>query len=122
MIESKDLRIGNYVYDYECSKYYPIEEICTLSKDSLNQNIGVKYRNKSAWVDCDHLQPIELNEEILLKCDIKDEFYLEYDEILECYCIYLTDNFCLNSVRLLHLHTLQNLYFCLCGNELNVNL
>ena len=70
-----------------------------------------------------HFKPIELSEEILLKCGFyqnEDLFYI--GEI----GLYLDDNVWWNDElingRMFYLHQLQNLYFALTQTELEINL
>ena len=124
-MESNDLRIGNYIADYECEPYYfKVEEI-----KKRNFDLGVVYRNGSCW--CREPELIELTEEILLKCgfdklcDKRKGFkkslysnkYLSFD----------FDDGVLSIdwrplLKIKYLHQLQNLYFALTNQELTINL
>lgn len=110
MIKASELRVGNYLYGVIAPRI-----VETIGKDYFTDTYG----NSTLFRDA---KPIHLTEEILFKCDIHKNIQIEYDYILECYCVYLEDNFCLNNVKLYYLHQLQNLYFALTGEELTVNL
>ena len=124
----QELRIKNYIYDIEESKYYQIEEICKLSEDSKNQNLGVRYRNGSFWSDISFIKPIKLTDEILLKCGFD-----KFDTIGGCFFYnkigiridYILGKFVLlgyDRCKLNYLHELQNLTYCLTNEELEINL
>jgi hypothetical protein len=139
-MEAKELRIGNWIIDYEAEPeetiYYQVEEIQRLSNNkALNQTLGVTYRKGSCWT-CD-IEPIPLTEEWLLKFGFEkgeDEYnfngfdlenrntdlFLSVDKIIK-----LKDNFgCwyfgayLRELK--HVHQLQNLYFALTNRELKL--
>jgi len=71
------------------------------------------------------LKPIPLTEEILLKCGFLKCNFTEnhYDikgmRVWKCNSMFLCDK---NGIHIKHLHQLQNLYFALCGEELEINL
>lgn len=70
-------------------------------------------------------KPIEITEEILLKCGFEKEilepkhYYIEGMRIWKCNDMFLCDK---NGIHIKYLHQLQNLYWCLCGEELEINL
>lgn len=124
-MEAKDLRIGNWVL--ENGSFHQIE-----INDFYNPQL---------------FKPIELTEEILLKCGFsfdrkKNYFYISFNdisqfiEIYECaddsgnlFVAYLTNDDIetenSNPIFLLYinnLHQLQNLYFALTNEELEINL
>lgn len=72
--------------------------------------------------------PIELTEEILLKCGFKEnKFSYVYEDDTRV-SVYVNDDFffcqidnvVINNIK--HLHQLQNLYYCLAGTELEIEL
>lgn len=139
-MEAKELRIGNYILNYEAepevSIYWKVEEIQRLSNDkALNQTLGVTYRKGSCWT-CDP-EPIPLTEEWLVKfgfvkdkkhdncCDLELEnnFYLQgvgYGKSNIKYEVILTDSNDNELTLVKHVHQLQNLYFALTNEELTI--
>lgn len=117
MIEAKELRIGNWVYqglrygDCEASSY----EIYNLS-------LGGTSEYYKEW------KPIPLTEDWLLNFGLKLDKHINGYDIL----VYFGDKrFWLNiaecpnesagfHVELKHVHQLQNLYFALIGEELTI--
>ena len=123
-MKATELRIGNWLID----KRY--------THDSENGRFKVHVRDLQYLTDikesneCD-FEPIPLTEEILLKCGFK--YYKEdnsYQLDFGFYCIWgrLEKEFTLYSngdeteTEIKYLHQLQNLYWCLTGQELEVNL
>ncbi|MDR2009471.1 MAG: hypothetical protein LBQ22_03210 [Bacteroidales bacterium] len=130
----RELRIGNIV---KCTGHLPIgfnshkslfTEIRELRYESVETAVGFyKYSN---------IVPVELDEEILLKCEFEHEkndtensiFYSKSD-----FVVYKTDEgFGIDfgekewdffrKFRIKYLHELQNIYFDFTGRELYVNL
>lgn len=114
-IEENELRVGNYLYD-------GVGGIIKVEVDDLYDNVRKFYK------------PIELIEEILLKCGFKKidhhrfkiipseyEFYYTISVHDNCFRIYVGDSIiCANVI--FYLHQLQNLYFALTNQELEINL
>ena len=133
-MDAKELRIGNYILDYEAepevSIYWKVEEIQRLSNDkALNQTIGVTYRKGSCWT-CDP-EPIPLTEEWLVKFgfELEDEkIYYHLDSYEDIYItktsysfsIYNATHFTNIKQGIKHVHQLQNLYFALTNEELTI--
>ena len=129
-MEAKELRIGNWIIDYEAEPeetiYYQVEEIQRLSNNkALNQTLGVTYRKGSCWT-CD-IEPIPLTEEWLLKFG----FVLDLDSHRTTYLskhkitTYMQDgifwcDMLWDCLELKHVHQLQNLYFALTNEELKL--
>lgn len=123
MIQANGLRIGNYCYCQD-----DINVIYGITKEGF-----VQYEKDSNVYYCgiDELKPIELTEEILLKCGFeistdKEHFFINYYG----FClVYDGKDYCL-KMRIdepyvvcysRYLHQLQNLYFALTGEELEIN-
>lgn len=122
MIKVEDLRIGNWVnWNGEngvVSQILEHEVVFKCGEDTL----------------ISELKPIELTEEILLKCGFKKidhhrfkiipsqfEFYYTISVHDNCFRIYVGDSIiCANVI--FYLHQLQNLYFALTNQELEINL
>ena len=134
MIKSEDFRRGNYVNDHKGIPY----KIKTIS-----ETLGF-YRK---WVNgcfIENIYPIPLTEEILLECEFSygvdkwfNTFYYtdnkEYTELfaisfnlfsnrLSIYEIDMEDTCIFTRKKVQYLHQLQNLYYALTNEELNVEL
>lgn len=131
-LKCTDLRIGNYLkYD---------DEIIQVSKLCKNY---VEFYDKYDLLIGDnpkYFQPIELTEEVLLKIGFKKNIIygsvIEYfpidDNLARIYCTKEKQNFKIQIVRknitetivkyIKYLHQLQNAYYCLTGQELDVEL
>lgn len=126
MIQANEARRGNWVlFDNRHFKIDVIsEEFPTL--DTTEFGIGV--------VNWNNIQPIPLTEEILLKCGFVLGMRLEdfvkgkyrfveikggitYGEFSESGVFYFN-----TKTKIQYLHQLQNLYFALTGQELEVNI
>ena len=122
-MQAKELKLGNYCYCQD-----EINVIYGITKEGFVQ---YEKDNNVYYCGIDELKPIELTEEILLKCgfDVNiDIYYLpkmngyfkkpfkEAEHFL--YKSNSSDK--LSSVK--HLHQLQNLYYALTGEELEINL
>lgn len=118
-MKSSELRIGNWV-----------EKFTDLG-DSLGYSSVLPKEFLAIHTKPERIKPIPLTEEILLKCgfenDVKnlysliknDEFYIKYN--VHNNGFYL----CINGfyiIRVNNLHQLQNLYFALTREELEINL
>lgn len=113
-MEAKELRIGNYYNSHGTFK--------KVTPNTIEELFESKNRT---WI-----QPIPLTEEILLKCG----FIKEKEENKQFYQCYNKGNFQIHEdkgnfyytaqwwVKLKHLHSIQNLFFALTGEELEINL
>lgn len=123
MISANELRIGNWIYDKQKDQYVELTGIV-----ETNQEIWVSYANGSSiykttiW----NVEPIPLTEEILLKCGFelnKEKTLFETDScgirLMNISNLYFKANFPIKS-DIVHLHQLQNLFFALIGQELQV--
>lgn len=124
-MESNELRIGNYIYD-------PInkENVKLVAIEQGNRPITLGCKGTSSFSGFDCLKPIQLTEEILLKCGFEKvehengdyfDFELFMLKILDTYfsCVYGKQRI---EYELKYLHQLQNIYFALTNEELTVNL
>jgi len=134
-MKATELRIGNVVYnDYLQKNRF----ICGIFENEiwLSEDIESDTDQRSN-IDC--IQPIQLTEEILLKCEGYDKNYgFEITEttfldftimgkwlypyiIQEPEVSHLSTN-CINLERIQYLHELQNLYHTLTKQELEINI
>lgn len=114
-----ELRIGNFIY---------CDGILTNVKNIYND--GVDFVNERGDVNFsafEHVKPIPLSEEILLKCGLElrcDELHIN-DKVFEFIGndLYYTDGSGRKlSIPIKFLHQLQNFYFALTGTELEIEL
>jgi hypothetical protein len=129
MIKANDFRIGNYVYYKHPTTDLLIHKIEWLDFKEINEfpDIYNEYH-----------KPIQLTEEILIKCGFKNKMNLMYINIFDgmlcisikdfSYGLYSTEqrfNIGLsysNSSKIEYLHQLQNLYFALTNEEITIQL
>lgn len=120
MINSNELRIGNYVKLFDTNDCYKIHLVSKKSVQIESGLIGGEV------FKLDNLHPIPLTEEILLKCGfelIKGWYVKGKIELFNINNNYFTTpSKGIISVDIIYLHQLQNLYFALTGQELQVNL
>lgn len=113
-MKSSDLRIGNYVLANG-----KITKVIDVLESGINQmRYDVEY-------DLEDLEPIELTEEILLKCGFEKEILEPKHYCIKGMCIWKCNDMFLcdkNGVHIKYLHQLQNLYFALTNEELNLQL
>lgn len=110
-MKANELRIGNLVTD----------------------SIGILEIGENAKIEfCDIYNPITLTEDILLKCGfdkidnefyytlISNEFYIKIEDSKNVFWVYFDEQPNHPITCVFNLHQLQNLYFALTENELNV--
>lgn len=124
MINVNELRIGNLVFiDYTESYYARVLELPDLRVE--------KSKNDKPLVSNSIVYPIPLAPEWLERCgylkdSIDGKYYKQGSGLPPIYFIYngyyYMDGLPLNGNKIKHLHQLQNLYFALTGEELNVKL
>ncbi len=130
-MEARDLRIGNLIKDCEG---------VIFRVAGMPQNGGVNITADSTTYKIDVFLPVPLTEDILLKCgfELKGDVYTICCEDGWCYLIIdkgdmsasiqqddediRHDYPCLKLSTTQYLHQLQNLYFALTGEELNIQL
>ena len=134
MIQSNELRSGNLIigtYENEDDNLMH-ETICTFKFYNCYDNY-YNVESKDGIEEFTSFKPIPLTEEILLKCgfyysDDDDEFleykvfksfkfHADYSDKFSCISYRINDT--TNEIKFLH--QLQNLYWCLCGEELTFN-
>jgi len=131
MIQASELRIGNYLSDFQDR----------LVKVNAIREHGIRCRynrrdtgeEHSSLYDCSNLSPIPLTPEILEKCGFekrgKNGYYgngkgnLLYIDISNNSLLQAGayDSWAILTTKLQHLHQLQNLYYALTGEELIYN-
>ena len=117
MIHANELRIGNWFIGYD-NKPFQFDYT-----DFMIIGTPAQWEQKPFEPDELIKSPIELTEDILLKCGAETfaggGIILNYRliEYAECRQVYYDAS---TSVELKYLHQLQNLYFALSGQELEV--
>lgn len=113
-MQSKDLRIGNFILVEE--KVYEVE---------MNDSYGVLGIDKRGLVRLENVNPIQLTEEWLVnfgfekyEFDHKEKQYRYKDRLIVLRDGKFADYG--SSVIVEHVHELQNLYFALTGEELEL--
>jgi hypothetical protein len=125
MIESKELRIGNLIYN-------PVQKINLVVDGGL---IATESMREKAVKDYKGFEPIPLTEEWLIKFG----FDIDIDNnnvvcgLYKTIEVALSDKYKVNfyidddnggsvqlGIKVKHVHTLQNLYFALTGEELKI--
>lgn len=140
MIDAKELRIGNivgYYYDWyedDGNKITEYKEMPVCGIETVYTSTGPKVylqdklRTNLHDVNVLKLIPIPLTEEILMRCgfvDIQDGWYeLVKPPLNFNWNIYDKQLRALGyrHSHIMYLHQLQNLYFALTGEELNIQL
>ena len=135
-VKCTDLRIGNWVY-VPSFKYYNDEEDGFGKVKSINQDSIDVYPFKKLRYD--KIEPIELTEEVLVKIgfekdgnnyslvcgDIEVGYYIDKFKQVLYINVCREKRFYKNELRsydVKYLHQLQNAYYCLTGQELEVEL
>jgi hypothetical protein len=131
MIQSNELRIGNWVEDYDSShERFRVE---TIDKGE-NETAGMWFIN-GRWNE--DVIPIPLTPELLEKCGFEIKMHtkgIRYIEVNSYLWLLIVGDekihLCLASAEWMHdlqarvtsLHQLQNLYFSLTNQELTIHL
>ena len=110
MINTKELRLGNLFANIEDDSIYKVTKI---NEDTI-EGICI---NNMGWIGEQHFHlieqvlPIKLTEEWLLKFGFDIEWLLSDSK---CYYVLINNK----KIRIKFVHSLQNLFFSLCGEEL----
>lgn len=123
-MKTSELRQGNIV-DYECT-YHKITMIFKQSVQSYWIGAKEHYINNNYTCSIDSIKPIPLTEELLLKCGFKRDSDLKnslckfgiWFNVKNMEATYLSQKL----IKINYLHQLQNLYWCLTGEELEINM
>lgn len=123
-----ELRIGN-ILDFE-GMYSIIKEI-----DSQGVSVFINETKEDIWIDLSQSTPVPLTEEILLKCGFGkiQNIYQRHNQVLleptvnnsfivKFWTISISraEPIYHNNLTIKYLHQLQNLYFALTGEELEI--
>ena len=119
-MKASELRVGNLVYETINRSNEEIVKITSLSDNVIAWS---PYRNTGHH---NHIEPIPLTEEWLLKFGFVSNPYEDRYELRREYHIYIeidktkgfTEIWCEKYPIIKHVHQLQNLYFALTGEEL----
>lgn len=122
---ANELRIGNWVLNASSKTPVQVDSICNKGI-SLFADCCVTGGELEVIYSFNDLEPIPLTEEILEKCGFeKDEpkgwYRKGFMDLFDGNPFHYAsgNNLCPD---ILYLHQLQNLYFALTGEELNINL
>ena len=129
-MKASELRIGNYVWEDYGGDY-----VVTSIHNKFFGTIGLtkpSFKTEGVYL-VDEIKPILLTEEWLLKFGFIDNDWAFINNGLELSwsirrcesgersCFYLSDKFPEDfQIRVEYVHTLQNLYFALTGEELTI--
>lgn len=124
MINARELRIGNYVLYKESMAEVSEIGLKHIYAFTFYREAKTPTGTENVSLSIEDLKPIPLNEELLLKCGLKPHYFgikTYYHPLIE-----LDHDFKLMgidyNVQIKYLHQLQNIYFDLTGQELEVTL
>jgi len=121
-MKAEELRIGNYVLDEDRE----ISKIEQISSDNIHKFTLVS--GDAINIYPSNIYPIPLTEEILLKCGIVNGEIEIKGRVVEIYQHFGDDKIWFFNiehnltVEINYLHQLQNIFYCLTGEELTINL
>jgi len=106
MLETKDLRIGNYLF-YDCPIYEGQKpEIVKINR--ITENFILDDKNKNSIIgDLESYKPIKIEKDFFLKFDLI-VLLKEFEHKL--------------SKKIEYLHEFQNIYFLLMGKEIEIEM
>lgn len=123
MIKVEDLRFGSVLQIED-----QIITVGIIDEDFISWKYNIK--DRSFWnpyisLKDERLKPIEISEEILLKCGFEKGYtkgvFKLGDFTIDLYSQTWKFKREWIDINFKYLHQLQNLYWCLCGKELNVD-
>lgn len=130
MIKINELRIGNYVAYADCGAFVP--EIIGKPHKIAAEDFGLKYREDGV---IKYYDPIPLTEDILLKSGFVERYRsdytlkLEHDKFpaFEHTSAVKLENWNISYkgdilFTICSLHQLQNIFYCMTGQELKIEL
>lgn len=126
MIKATELRIGNWVNFAEDDTHFEITEI-------TKEGLFVKNPEEETWIELETFSGIPLTPEILVKCGFEESYKSEYTRRFDhgirvdvgagwnlvnnrFHVRYIGEKF----THIKSLHQLQNLYYVLTGDELEI--
>jgi len=122
MIQENEIRIGNYL------EYFgSIVKVNSIRKDNQYYISAEKF-NTDYYNVIDSYKAIPLTEEILLKCGLKlitertKNYMLKGISGEPCFHFNKNNTVSCYKANIKYLHQLQNLYFALTNQELNITL
>ncbi|TYP89439.1 hypothetical protein BC792_12740 [Sphingobacterium allocomposti] len=127
MIQATELRLGNYVNLNDGSEHDKIRQISGIEHKIVYTLIkGCRFAQ--VHQSFDRIYPIPLTEEIIIKCGFERSEYNDYRHPILFGTLTLYEGVAelhisdMYSVWVNNLHQLQNLYFALTGEELEVKI
>lgn len=128
MIQVNELRIGNVVWDKNNDSFFRVDEIAFFPSGQVYELREYPNISTCRTLNTVHAESYPLTEEILLKCGfsgflfpkIKGPLVIYNDNNEIVVYSYPMRSFCFDKIK--YLHQLQNLYFALTGEELEVQL
>lgn len=132
MIKANELRVGNIIEQY--GKHVIVDGIDKKHRKDNDYYIRVK-EDKEIGYWFNQFKPIPITEDLLLKCGFElkgiifrinngfaNQFDVNYSLSRNIYYYDWSKYGIYNEVELKYLHHLQNLYFALTNEELQINL
>ncbi len=124
MLQLSELRVGNFFgFQPFFTEKDKIKKVTRIKKDKVFID--------GKWLNFSHLNLVEITEDILLHCGFTQFQWLKDASVFQCEFFkckldsnglnFFSDNL-KNLKPVKYLHKLQNLYFDLTGEELEINL
>jgi hypothetical protein len=133
MIQANELRVGDWVKRNDLDGVYTVRAVCIdrIHPIQLIEHDNLKNVHYACQCTLSELEPIPLEEDMLIKSGfVFDGEYYEHLVLGSRFLIYEGENIdeyrlhftSRKFVSVTYLHQLQNLFFFLTGQELNINL